>query len=132
MLSSPSQVVSSIDTLSERNKLLIEKWNSTPVVEVRGTVHDTIVAIAKEFPDEQAVCAWDGNLSYTELVEDASRLAVHLIELGVGAEVVVPLCFDKSKWNVIAILGVLIAGGCCKWSFLSHPIPSHSIHHYPP
>lgn len=43
-----------------------------------------------------------------------SKVAAHLVELGVFPEVFVPLCFEKSKWNVVAIFSVLKAGGACK------------------
>ncbi|KAI0602864.1 hypothetical protein F4775DRAFT_581102 [Biscogniauxia sp. FL1348] len=62
-------------------------------------------------PDAQAVCAWDGNFTYSELDGLSSRLACYLSEQGVSAEVFVPVCFEKSKWTVFAVLAVLKAGG---------------------
>lgn len=44
-----------------------------------------------------AVCSWDGELTYEALNVLASRLACHLVEYGVGPEVLVPLSFEKSK-----------------------------------
>ncbi|KAI5924948.1 hypothetical protein F4810DRAFT_709140 [Camillea tinctor] len=62
-------------------------------------------------PDAQAVCAWDGSLTYSELDDLSSRLASYLADQGVSTEVFVPVCFEKSKWTVVAVLAVLKAGG---------------------
>lgn len=103
--------------LSERNRAQLEKWNSKPLEHVKRTIHETIAETAQKLPSDEAICSWDGSFTYQELVERARRLAGHLNALRVGPEVIVPLCFDKSKWNVVAMLGVLFAGGACKLSF---------------
>lgn len=72
-------------------------------------------------PDDQAVCSYDGDLTYRELARLSSRLAYHLKDFGVGPEIIVPLCFDKSKWNVVAQLAVLKAGGACASVDPLHP-----------
>ncbi|KAF2186292.1 acetyl-CoA synthetase-like protein, partial [Zopfia rhizophila CBS 207.26] len=111
---SPDSSVDKTSFLSNRNKLQLEKWNSKPLEQERKTIHEVIQEAVKSFPDHEAVCAWDGSLTYLELSEHASRIAAHLIEFGIGPEVFVPLCFDKSKWNLVAMLAVLMAGGACK------------------
>ncbi|CAJ2506120.1 Uu.00g002500.m01.CDS01 [Anthostomella pinea] len=112
ILLNPAERIRDSDILSERNKLQIEKWNSLPLERVERTVHSIILETAEKVPQEQAVCSWDGQFTYRELEEYATKVAVCLVELGVDAEVIVPLCFEKSKWNVVATLGTLIAGGC--------------------
>lgn len=62
-------------------------------------------------PYDQAVVSWDGNLTYKKLGMFASRLAALLQELGVESEVLVPLCFPKSTWAVVAMVAVQLAGG---------------------
>lgn len=118
LLVSPGLIIRDADFLSDRNRLQIEKWNSGPLDSVERTVHDIIAETAERVPDEQAIFSWDGNMTYRELDECACKIAAHLVELGVGPETIVPLCFDKSKWNVVAMLGVLIAGGACKSNLL--------------
>ncbi|KAF2683050.1 acetyl-CoA synthetase-like protein, partial [Lentithecium fluviatile CBS 122367] len=105
-------VLREADFFGDRNRVQVEKWNSEPLERVARTIHDVIEETTSRAPHEQAVCSWDGSLTYQELREHASRVAGHLIELDVRAEVVVPLCFDKSKWNVVAMLSVLQAGAC--------------------
>ncbi|PHH81423.1 hypothetical protein CDD82_813 [Ophiocordyceps australis] len=73
-------------------------------------VHEVIEAVAQSQPDAQAVCAWDGDLTYGQLMHLASVLAKRLISVGVGPGTTVPLCFEKSKWTTVAILGVVQTG----------------------
>ncbi|KAJ4299243.1 hypothetical protein N0V90_004487 [Kalmusia sp. IMI 367209] len=127
VLCSPESIVRDADVLSDRNRMQIEKWNSEPLVRVDSTIHGTIAEVAKRTPDAEAVVSWDGNLTYRELEEYACRLATRLVELGVGAEVIVPLCFRKTRWNVVAMLGVLIAGGA--FLPLDPTAPKERLHH---
>jgi non-ribosomal peptide synthetase component F len=88
----------------------IWQWNAIVPSDVDDTVHNLISKQIGEHPNLQAVCAWDGDFKYSELDLLSSRLAEHLVQLGVGAETTVPLCFEKSKWTVVAILAVMRAG----------------------
>jgi non-ribosomal peptide synthetase component F len=100
--------------LSDRNKSQIEKWNEHPLEYTHRTIYDIIADTVQKIPNDEAVCSWDGSLTYEQLDRYACKLASYLHSVGVGPEVVVPLGFEKSKWNVVAMLGVLIAGGACK------------------
>ena len=53
----------------------------------------------------------DERLSYGELDARSSRLAHHLRALGVGPEVVVGLCIERSLAMLVGLLGILKAGG---------------------
>ena len=72
-------------------------------------------------PNEEAVCAWDGSFTYRQVSELSDRLGAHLRDSGVGPGVLVPLCFDKSKWYPVANLAVLKAGGACTAIDPTHP-----------
>ncbi|KXS98356.1 hypothetical protein AC578_4676 [Pseudocercospora eumusae] len=88
-------------------------WNSTnPYVETRRTcIHQLVTAQARNAPDRMALSAWDGQLTYGELDRLSSRLALHLRSLDMLVrEQVVPVCFEKSKWTLVALLAVLKAG----------------------
>ncbi|GFP57379.1 nonribosomal peptide synthetase lcsA [Trichoderma asperellum] len=70
-------------------------------------IHDRI----KAQPNDPAISSWDGNLTYAELGTLANRLAWKLQDLGVGPESLIPLCFPKSTWAVVAMVAVEMAGG---------------------
>ena len=53
----------------------------------------------------------DERLSYGELDARSSQLAHHLRALGVGPEVVVGLCIERSLAMLVGLLGILKAGG---------------------
>ena len=56
--------------------------------------------------------AFDGRrLTYAELSARANQLANHLLELGVGPEVMVGICVERGIEMVVGILGILKAGG---------------------
>lgn len=96
VLAAESTAISQLNLFSENDWQRIRKWNSTiPVLHDR-CIHDAIHDQALSGPDREAVCAWDGSLTFAELDYQASKLACHLRMQGVGPEVRVALCFDKS------------------------------------
>lgn len=87
----------------------IWQWNATVPALAETCIHDLITD--RQRPHANAIDAWDGKLTYQRLDELSTRLAQHLVELGVEPEMMVPLCFEKSMWMAVAMLGVLKAGG---------------------
>ncbi|KAK9562967.1 Nonribosomal peptide synthetase [Aspergillus fumigatus] len=100
----------------------IRRWGSEIQPGKASCVHDIIQEQAALHPDAPAICSWDGDLTYGELDALAHRLAHHLATLGIGPEVMVPLCFDKSTWAIVAMLAVLKAGGVFVPLGPSHPV----------
>ncbi|KAJ5057940.1 nonribosomal peptide synthetase 9 [Bipolaris maydis] len=74
-------------------------------------VHHLVKKQTMRQPNTPAVCSWDGDVTYAELDYYSSKLAVHLLDIGVGAKDFVPICFEKSMWVIVAILGIMRAGG---------------------
>ena len=74
-------------------------------------VHELIKTKAQIRADAPAICAWDGQITYGELDRLSTKVAGHLVQLGVKPESFVLLCFEKSMWTVVAMLAVLKAGG---------------------
>lgn len=86
-----------LDYLGPVNRTRLVSWNeASPVDAVERCVHHVIADHVAQQPGAEAVCAWDGSLTYLELDRAAARLAARLVDCGVGPEVLVPLCFDKS------------------------------------
>ena len=115
------QQVGEVECMSEKEKEEIWKWNDTVPEAVDALMHQLIEEQVHMQPSSPAVCSWDGELTYGELNKLSSKLASHLVGLGVRPEVMVPLCFEKSMWTVVAILAVMKAGGAFALLDASHP-----------
>ncbi|MEV1176996.1 amino acid adenylation domain-containing protein, partial [Nonomuraea sp. NPDC049784] len=91
---------------------VVTGWNdtATPAADF-AAVHELVAARAAARPGDPAVTYQGTTLSYGELDARANRLAHHLIGQGVGPETVVGLRLDRGLDMVVAVLGVLKAGG---------------------
>ena len=98
-------------TDGERSQLLVE-WNDTRTAYLRDAcIHELLEVQVERTPDTVAVVFEDQHLTYRELNLRANQLAHHLQGLGVGPEVLVGLCVERSLEVVVGLLGVLKAGG---------------------
>jgi amino acid adenylation domain-containing protein len=96
---------------AERQQLLVE-WNATNTTEpAQAFFHQLFVAQAVRTPDMIAAVFEDTHLTYAELNALANRLAHELRTLGVGPDVLVGLCVERSLALVIGLLGIFKAGG---------------------
>lgn len=106
-ISSPS-----LNLISDADMNKIQGWNDVQPVPVLGTIHGLFHKMVEESPSSTAICSWDGQRTYAELDEMTDILAYHLRSAyGVSTEVLVPFCFHKSMWVVVATLATLKAGG---------------------
>ena len=108
----PDQALRDVDLLApaEGERILV-RWNDTAREVPAGTVVDMFAAQVARTPGNTAVVFEDDALSYGELNARANQLAHHLIGLGVGPESLVALTMPRSIAMVVAMLGVLKAGG---------------------
>ncbi|KAH8810632.1 hypothetical protein F5884DRAFT_698604 [Xylogone sp. PMI_703] len=122
IIASPDQMVKDLDPLSDYDKSQIQSWHY-PLPEVdQRCIHEAFTAQALAHPNNIAISSWDGELTYAELEDLSNRLGYYLSTFcGVKAEVIVPLCFEKSIWAVVSMLAVLKAGGACVSFDISHP-----------
>ena len=98
-------------TEAERRQLLVD-WNDTEVDYPRDLcVHQLFEAQVERSPDAVAVVFGDESLTYGALNRRANRLARRLRGMGVGPEVLVGLCVERSLEMVVGLLGILKAGG---------------------
>jgi amino acid adenylation domain-containing protein len=107
------QAIGSVPILppAERHTVLVE-WNDTrrPYPD-DICVHQLFERQVERTPHAEAVVCGDERLTYRELNQRANRVAYRLRALGVGPDVTVGLCTDRSAAMVVGMLGILKAGG---------------------
>ncbi len=95
----------------ERHHQLVE-WNDTSVTyDHHLTMSELFEAQAARTPEATALVFGDEQISYRELNERSNQLAHYLRELGVGPESLVAVCCERSIELIVALTGVLKAGG---------------------
>ncbi|HKX30700.1 MAG TPA: amino acid adenylation domain-containing protein, partial [Blastocatellia bacterium] len=96
---------------AEQDQLLV-KWNETgrPYPHDR-CIHEIFAEQAARAPERIAMIEGGHRVTYAELDRRANQLGNYLRRLGVGREVVVGLCMERSVEIVVALMGVLKAGG---------------------
>ena len=83
-----------------------------PAAPIRGgCIHQLFEEQAAQWPDRTAVAFEDDRITYRRLDERANQLANRLRRMGVGPEVAVGICLERSIDLLVAILGVLKSGG---------------------
>jgi surfactin family lipopeptide synthetase A len=100
----------SVLTEAERRQILID-WNDTGKVQAQAPVTRMIQEQAKKLSRATAVQCGDRQLSYAQLDSRADQLAQILREKGVGPDVPVAICVERSIEMIVGILGILKAGG---------------------
>ncbi|MFP2912364.1 non-ribosomal peptide synthetase, partial [Pyxidicoccus sp. 3LFB2] len=112
-LASPDAAVSALalQTEEEHHRLRVE-WNSAAASFPReACLHTLFEQQAVRTPRAPAVQLGDLALSFHELNARANQLAWHLRSLGVGPDVRVGLCLERTPEAIVALLAVLKAGG---------------------
>ncbi|KUL81561.1 hypothetical protein ZTR_09189, partial [Talaromyces verruculosus] len=117
----PEVQLKELSTVTPADRVILWDWNHVVPAAVERCVHDLIDEQVQKSPSAPAVHAWDGQLTYIELDRLATHLAHHLIDVGVTPGTIVPLCFEKSMWTTVAVLGVLKAGAAFCMLEPSHP-----------
>lgn len=111
-------------TTSENSDSKVEQlwqWNRDLPPLLQTCMHDIITEQANRQPQNVAVESWDGILTYGELDQLSSELAQNLLLRGIGSGSRVPLCFEKSMWAVVAVLGVMKSGAAFSLTDSSQP-----------
>ena len=126
IVDNPDQLIRRLPILTkaERHQLLVE-WNDTDTDYPKDKcIHQLFEEQVERTPDAVSVVFDAGckmqdvtcnlqpaSLTYAELNARANQLAHHLQMLGVGPDVLVGLCVERSIEMVVGLLGILKAGG---------------------
>lgn len=113
LVADPDQRISQVAILSAaESQKMIGEWNQTRADYPQGrSIHCGFEEQAERTPDAVAVTFEGEQLSYGELNRKANRLANYLRSIGVGQEVSVGICMERSIEMVIAVLATLKSGG---------------------
>ena len=114
-----------LNTLSAEDFKSLKEWNAAEPVLIEDTLNSVFKRQVSRRPKAIAISAHDGEFTYAELSNEASKVCNYLRELGVGPRMFVPVCLEKSKWMMVAILGVVLAGGAYVPLDPNHPISRH-------
>ncbi len=113
IIANPDQRISDLPLLTEEEThQLLVGWNDTRADYPRDKcIHQLFETQVEKTPDAVAVVFEDQQLTYRELNNRANQLAHYLHKLGVGPEVLVGICVERSIEMIVGLLGILKAGG---------------------
>ena len=121
--------IATLDLLTPGEAALTRALNDTaqPFDET-ATIHALFQAQVQRSPDATALVFEDQTLSYRELDRRANRVAHVLQTMGVGPNVPVALCTQRSLDMMIGALGILKAGGA--YVPMDPAYPADRLAHY--
>lgn len=97
-------------TAAEEQQILC--WDQTHVsYDLTTCTHVRVAEQARRAPGALAVADAQGQLTYGELNARANQVAHYLRAQGVGPDILVGVCMERSADLVVACLGILKAGG---------------------
>jgi len=111
----PGRTLDELPLLSPEAAAEIRSWAApVPSLPSEPPVHLTFARQARATPNAIAIIAGEEGevqMTYAELEAQANRLAHHLRGLGVGPEMPVAICLERSPGLFVGLLAILKAGG---------------------
>ncbi|MET0396905.1 MAG: amino acid adenylation domain-containing protein, partial [Longimicrobiaceae bacterium] len=112
MAADPDRPLSAIPLLDDAERRMLLAWSATGAADPAPLpLHETFAAQAARRPHAAALVFGDEVVGYGELDRRSAALARRLAALGVGPEVCVGVCMERSPAMVAGLLAVLRAGG---------------------
>lgn len=100
----------SLLSAAEQQLQLVE-WNQTEADYPHACLHQLFESQVNRSPAAVAVVSGTEHVTYDEINRRANQLAHRLRRLGVGPEVPVAVCLDRSVDLIVSLYGILKAGG---------------------
>ena len=135
IVTSPELTISNLELIGSQDLDRVRHWNSTEPQKVDARLHELVAQRVLQQPTASAVSAWDGDLTYAELDALSTKLAQRIFQhlsptqgnsAGCSNQFI-PICFEKSMWAIVAMLGILKAG--CSFVPLDSKHPKSRIDH---
>lgn len=112
--SPPSTEIRRLQRLNFGDTLELMNWNKNVPEAVESCVHNLFDSQVHQAPDDVAVDAWDGRATYRELETMANNLAQELLtKFDFSIEEPILFALERSLSMVVAVLGIMKAGGTC-------------------
>ncbi|MGG4217621.1 amino acid adenylation domain-containing protein, partial [Paenibacillus jamilae] len=112
LMSNPTAALQDYSLLlqEEKNSILYD-WNATEASYPDKCFPELFIKQARKTPEAVAVVYEEQSLTYRELKEKSTLLALYLQNQGVTPDTLVGICMERSLEMVIGLLGILLAGG---------------------
>ena len=123
IVKNPDQRIGTLPLMEsvERQQFLSERNDRDVSFSANISISELFEKQVQATPYSVAVICDEQRLTYRELNERSNQLAHYLMKLGVGAEVPVALCLDRSLEMIVGILAVIKAGGAYVPIDLAYP-----------
>ncbi len=112
MLNAPDAPVRAVSLMSDEERERIRGFHHMEEEAGCNTLHDMFERAAHHAPEHLALIASEGEYSYAALENEANALANALVQKGLAAEERVAFLLPRTGRVLIAMLGILKAGGC--------------------
>ena len=109
-VSNPEATIADCLRPTRRDLDEIWNWNKEVTPTYNFCMHELVAEQAERFPNKVAIASWDGDLTYDQIDEYSTYTARLLQENGVRPGQVLPICFEKSRWTIVALLAVMKTG----------------------
>jgi polyketide synthase PksN len=113
VMKDPNTALDSYSFLSEAEtqKILID-WNATKIdYPKEKCIHELFEEQVQKTPDAIAVIFEDETLTYRDLDQKSTQLAIYLQKQGVKPDSLVGICVERHWEMIVGLLGILKAGG---------------------
>lgn len=124
ILDSITKPLRNVNLLTAGDLQKIVEWNGPATSTAVQAQCDQLISLhLSSRANAPAISGWDLSATYSELDAFASTVARHLVsKYSVTPNTLVPFCFEKSSWAIIAMLGIMKAGAAFVPLDPQHPI----------
>jgi amino acid adenylation domain-containing protein len=112
MVAKPNCALADLDMLSEDERLLVLRmYAGRSGAYPQACLHELFAEHARQQPDAVAARYGVEHLTYRELDEQSNQMAHYLLDQGLSSEDLVGVFLNRSAGMIVAVLGILKAGG---------------------
>ena len=112
LLGNPDAPVGTVSLLSAAERAVLDGLNDTAApYRADRCIHELFDEQVARTPDATALVSGDASVTFTALDRRANAVARRLVAEGVGPDVLVGICVERSIEMVVGLLGILKAGG---------------------